>query len=78
MKVRTALSRPCPAGQTDNGELFFNNPDRIRTANRIETGNYYLNGRDFLWNSLNQSELEIVFIFNSRVVFGAAQVHLAD
>ena len=23
MKVRTALSRPCPAGQTDNGQLFL-------------------------------------------------------
>ena len=29
VKVRTALSRPCPAGQTDNGQLFFYNPDRI-------------------------------------------------
>ena len=37
VKVRTALSRPCPAGQTDNGQLFYN-PDRIRTADRIETG----------------------------------------
>ena len=31
-----------------------------------------------LWESLNQSELEIVLIFNSRVVSGAAQVHLPD
>ena len=23
VKVRTALSRPCPAGQTDNGQFFF-------------------------------------------------------
>ena len=38
MKVRTALSRPCPAGQTDNGQSFFENPDKIRTADRIETG----------------------------------------
>ena len=27
VKVRTALSRPCPAGQTDNGQLF----PKIRT-----------------------------------------------
>ena len=30
VKVRTALSRPCPAGQTDNGQLFpkiWKNPD---------------------------------------------------
>ena len=29
-------------------------------------------------DSLNQSELDIVLIFNLRVVVGAAQVHLAD
>ena len=27
MKVRTALSRPCPAGQTENGQFF----SKIRT-----------------------------------------------
>ena len=40
MKVWTAMSRPCLVGQTDNGQLFLKsgqNPDRIRTANRIET-----------------------------------------
>ena len=35
VKVRTALSRPCPAGQTDNGQLFFETEnvrqDRHRT-----------------------------------------------
>ena len=35
VKVRTALSHPCPAGQTDNGQLLFYNPDRIRKADRI-------------------------------------------
>ena len=37
-KVQTARSCPCPAGQTDNGQIFFENPDKIRTAERIETG----------------------------------------
>ena len=36
LKVRTALSRPFLAGQTDHGR-FFQNPDRIPTANKIET-----------------------------------------
>ena len=36
-KVRTALSRPCPAGQTDKGQRFLEIPDRIRTADRMET-----------------------------------------
>ena len=34
VKVRTALSCPCPAGQTDSGQFF----SKIRTADRIETG----------------------------------------
>ena len=36
--VRTALSRSCPAGQTDNGQLFFENsgqnPDSGQTRDR--------------------------------------------
>ena len=36
-KIRTALSRSCPAGQTDNGQLFSKIPDRIRIADRFET-----------------------------------------
>ena len=36
VKVRTALFRFYPAGQTDSGQLFLLNPDRIRTADRIE------------------------------------------
>ena len=59
-KVLTPLARPCPAGQTDNGQLFskiriesrqknsdrqssdsifHKNPDRLLTADRIETIN---------------------------------------
>ena len=34
VKVWTALSRPCPAGETNNGQLFA----IIRTADRIEAG----------------------------------------
>ena len=37
VKVRTALSCRCPAGETDNGQLFFYYPDRIRTAERHPT-----------------------------------------
>ena len=33
VKVRTALCRPCPVEQTDNGQLFY----WIRTADRNET-----------------------------------------
>ena len=40
--------------------------------------NYFLNDRDFLWDSLNQSEFEIVLVFYLRVVVGATQEHLAD
>ena len=36
VKVRTALSSSYPAGQTDNGQLFCYNPDRIRTESRQE------------------------------------------
>ena len=36
-KVRTALSRPCPAGQTDNRQRFFENSgQKIRTENRYK------------------------------------------
>ena len=35
-KVRTVLSCPCSTGQTDNGQSFFENPDKIPTANRID------------------------------------------
>ena len=38
MKIRTALSRPCPARQTDNGQLFFlksgENPDSGQNRDR--------------------------------------------
>ena len=38
VKVRTALSRPCPAIQTDKGKFFFKNPERIRKSDRHRTG----------------------------------------
>ena len=38
--VRTALSCPCQAGQTDNEQSFFEKSGQIRTADRIETDRF--------------------------------------
>ena len=35
VKVRIAFSRPCPGGQTDNGQLFFYNPDSRQAPDTI-------------------------------------------
>ena len=60
MKVRTALSRPYPAGQTDNGQLF----SKIWTAER--------HLRRFSGNSEQKRDKDRTRTVLSAVVWGKA------